>query len=614
MGNPRKGGLLKDQETITEELLPQAEIEEENFPENALYPPPYFIMNGCLYMEKTTKTSVSLVQLCNFAPKILEILTVDNGAEQTRRYVISGTDESGTELPPVEVPATELEKMDWMLNQWDASCDVCVVPQVEKHIRYAIKSTSKLAEKRWIFAHTGWRKVDGKWQYLLPGNESFTVELHGKQRGYMTEMNYTDEDLAHLSGFLEVDFIPFEIMYPCLALVFLSPLNEFLRKIGHEPKFVLMLLGRTGSMKSTVAALMLSFFGHFSATDLPMSFRDTANSIIHNAFTLKDVLTCIDDYHPSGRRESESMRITMQTIARGYGDRAARNRMAPDIVLREAHPPRGNVIVTAEFAPDIGESGTARLFILEMKPKSLNLPILSEMQEKAANGMLMRCLFAYTSWLEKTFLADEETEAKFLNDLGRKYGQARTAWRTRLKEKNITFHDRLPDTLACLEIGFSFFLTFLRATFMLKIDEEDYANHFTEILLSHASRQATAVEQDKPTHIFVRKFCALLESGHATVVPVNHPFDSLPSNCFGYEDDEYYYLFFEVTHKAVKKFCTEQDECFSISSKALGKALAEEKFIQADHGEHTKTMRFGGKSKRVMLLDKARIREQTDGV
>lgn len=134
-------------------------------------------------------------------------------------------------------------------------------------------------------------------------------------------------------------------------------------------------------MKSTVAAMFLSFFGNFSNTDLPMSFRDTANSIIHSSFALKDVLTCIDDYHPTGRKESDAMKATMQALARGYGDKAARNRLTADIQLRETRPPQGNAIVTAEFAPDIGESGTARLFCVEMKPGELDLPSLTMIQE-----------------------------------------------------------------------------------------------------------------------------------------------------------------------------------------------------------------------------------------
>ena len=40
---------------------------------------------------------------------------MDDGAELTRKYLIGGKDDSGRELPLVEVAATELEKMEWML-------------------------------------------------------------------------------------------------------------------------------------------------------------------------------------------------------------------------------------------------------------------------------------------------------------------------------------------------------------------------------------------------------------------------------------------------------------------------------------------------------------------
>ncbi len=100
-----------------------------------------------------------------------------------------------------------------------------------------------------------------------------------------------------------------------------------------------------------------------------MSFRDTANSILHNTFALKDVLTCIDDLHPSSRMEEQKMNGTAQAIMRAYGDRTGKGRLRSDSTLMESRPPQGNAIITAEYVPDIGESGTARYFALELKEK-----------------------------------------------------------------------------------------------------------------------------------------------------------------------------------------------------------------------------------------------------
>lgn len=45
---------------------------------------------------------------------MLSEIAIDDGQEVTRYYSIGGTDEQGRELPPVKVPASELEKMNWM--------------------------------------------------------------------------------------------------------------------------------------------------------------------------------------------------------------------------------------------------------------------------------------------------------------------------------------------------------------------------------------------------------------------------------------------------------------------------------------------------------------------
>ena len=565
------------------------------------YSAPYYTENGCLCYLPVGRQDSPGIMLCNFAPRIVREVIVDDGAEKTRRYLIGGTDANGNNFTPVEVPAGELEKMAWIANCLDASCDLCVVSQVEKHVRCAIKTTARFADKRYIFSHTGWKKIGGEWHYLLPGDKTYQVELKGKQRNYYGAEGFVKEDAEELVKLLSCSMMPDEVLLPCLATVFLSPLNEFLRQIGHEPKYLLTLIGRTGSMKSTVAALMLSFFGNFSATDLPMSFRDTANSIVHNAFALKDVLTCVDDYHPTARSDASQMKATMQTLARGYGDRAARNRLGSDITLREPRPPQGNVIVTAEFAPDIGESGTARLFCIEMKPGGINLPLLTEAQDKALEGKYAACMRGYTDMVK--FFADKGEVCGILKS---KFMTYRSKWRERLRENEIQFHDRLPDTLACLEIGFSFMEIFLSAE--AHMDEKGITAlnaRFESVLLRLAARQSESVEQDRPTHIFLRKLYSLIECGNVCLLPATGRTEIPTKNYIGYEDENYYYLMLDASHKAVKRLCGEQDEGFAISAKSLAKALADEGLIEpGDNGTNTRTMRFSGRLKRVMLLRK----------
>lgn len=583
-------------------------------PKTDFYSPPYYNEAGMLCYIPSGREDGLPIPLCTFAPRIVKELIVDDGEKTVRHYLIGGTDPDGEEIEPVDVPANGLEKMHWIADNLDASCDLCIVPQVEKHVRCAIKTTARYAEKQYIFSHTGWKKIQGEWHFLMPeyDKECF-VELKGKQRNYRISGEATDEDIRKVAGMLDSGIMPDEILLPCLALVFLSPLNEFLRSVGHEPKFLLTLIGRTGSMKSTVAALMLSFFGDFSATDLPMSFRDTANSIIHNAFALKDVLTCVDDYHPTAKTDANKMQATMQILARGYGDRAARNRLNSDITLREPKPPQGNVIVTAEFAPDIGESGTARLFCIEMKPGTIDLSLLTEAQENARNGCFTRCMGRYLGYLQEAFLSSGKEE--MLRDLfAEHFPKFREGWRDDLKEKNSPFHNLLPDTLAWLELGFTNFTRFL---FKMSVIDEDTKKglwiRMNTVLMNLAAKQSESVEADHPTHIFLRKLYSLIECGKVYLVPMNGTAATTPKNYIGYEDDNYYYLMLDVSHKAVKELCGEQDEGFAISAKSLAKALADEGLIEVKNGVNTHPVRFGGKQKRVMMLNKEKANKVVSG-
>jgi len=165
-------------------------------------------------------------------------------------------------------------------------------------------------------------------------------------------------------------------------------LNEFFRQAGYEPLYLLFLVGRTQTRKSTLAALMLSFFGEFSASTLPCSFKDTANAIEKKGYILKDTLNVVDDYHPAmTSKERQTMDTIMQALSRGYGDRKGRDRMNPDISLRESSAPRGNVIITGEDIPDIGQSGIARNFIIELMPDDVPLSeYLNRSQQYAQDG------------------------------------------------------------------------------------------------------------------------------------------------------------------------------------------------------------------------------------
>ena len=518
--------------------------------------------------------------------------------------------ESGRELPEIEIDAAELAAFNWLPNLWGMDCILEVGKGTKEHVRYAAQTTARHAEHQTVYTVTGWRKIDGRWVFLLPGNEEYTVSLSNKMHGYGMAEEASGLDLAILTRLLTAGPVTEIILFPLLALVFLSPLNHFLKLANCEPKFVLFLIGRTGTRKSTLAALMLSFFGSFTATDLPMSFQDTANSIAYNSFALKDVLTCIDDFHPATRYEEQKQTATAQTILRVYGDRAAKGRLRSDCSPMEARPPQGNAIVTAEFPPDIGESGTARYLALELKPQDVDLDVLTYFQNQAAEGVLARCMRSYLEWLKKSYLLEPDAPGGLLLLLKDNFRRYREAFR----RSKIPCHGRVAETVAWLQIGMDYLLMFLtEANAMDPMEASKLKDRFRDLLYELARTQAASIAEDRPAARFLRKLLGMLEAGQVCVLPKDEDVDYQPPNWIGYQDKDCWYLFTDPVHKAVREQCERQGESFTISSKELLKALAEENCLDCSPGLNTKKIRVGGRSKRVVCIYKDRAREIAEG-
>lgn len=574
------------------------------------YAQKYVVENNCLFETYPGKNGIVKRKLCNLAPEIVCEVTVDDGAVTTTYIRLRGVHESGRTLPEIEIPAADFASFNWMAQRWGMDCILEVGKTVKDCVRHAIQTTATYAEKKTVFAVTGWKKIGGEWHYLMPGGDDHTVDLHSKLQGYTMERNCDAFDIQTAGCLLRMMPAPEEVMFPLLAFTFLSPLNHFLKEAGCEPKFVLFLSGKTGSRKSTLAALMLSFFGKFTASELPLSFRDTANSILHNAFALKDVLTCIDDLHPSSWMEEQKMNTTAQAIMRAYGDRTGKGRLRSDATQMESRPPQGNAIITAEFAPDIGESGTARYFALELKGSDVDLQMLSAYQKEAARGTFQRCMYAYTQWLKERFLHSEEAEQEFVHYLNSRFLSCRDEFR----KSGIHCHGRVPEAVAHLQMGMDFFLLFLKEK-QVMADEScaEIQQRFKEILYRLAAKQAESIDQDKPTHKFIRKLYALLESNQAYVDDKNDPGELGFGTCLGYQDNTFLYLHSELCHKVVRKFCEEQGENFSCTHKSLLKALAEEGLILPGTNQNTRPVRVGSKQKRLLHLYREKAERIRDG-
>ena len=564
---------------------------------------PYYHNGNSLYMHKETKYGKAESRLCNFVPCIESEKTVDDGATTETRLALKGIHSDGSILPSVEISASELSSFNWLIEKWGAKCIIDVGQSKKDNVRCFIQMTSQLADHVTEYRVTGWKKIGDEWQYLMPGDDQLNVVLKGKLQHYSGERNYDLFDLDAVKELFEKPPAPERVIHPLIAFTFLTPLNEFLRQAGCMPKFVLFLTGRTGTRKSTLAALFLSFFGQFTSSDLPMSFRDTANSILLNSFTLKDVLTCIDDYYPADSVEAKKLGATAQSVLRAYGDRSGRARLRADSTLMESRPPQGNAIVTGEISPNVGESGTARYFTLELKDNDVDLNMLTAYQEDASSGIFRDCMLAYTDWLKRRFLKDDAHVDSFITLLKELFSE----YRKRFADTKITCHGRLTETVALLMLGMNFFLLFLKENDIFQQEEMDSeTDSFSDMLIDLMKAHAESVRADIPTHIFIRKLYALMESGEIVLKRKGQPGDYSPSFHSGLEDDTYLMIHPDSVHRQVKKLCSDAGEAFPFTMRAIMKALVEEGIAEPGKDTTTRVTKVGISTLRLLFLRKDR--------
>jgi len=231
---------------------------------------------------------------------------------------------------------------------------------------------------------------------------------------------------------------PRRVTAPLLAAAYAAPLSESV-----VPDFTIWLWGGTGSYKSTLAALILSHFGDFSETNLPLSFESTSNALERNLFLAKDVLAVVDDWRPGvTRADSDEMDRKAQRLLRGVGNRQGRGRMTSDTTLRASYPPRGVVAVTAEALPEgpAFQSAAARSLSINLSKNDVDLAKLSVLQRD--KQMLRVAMTGYVSYVAGCY-----------ERLAKELPVQREELRDLLRDKLPGSHPRTSDNAAALIVA-----------------------------------------------------------------------------------------------------------------------------------------------------------------
>lgn len=576
--------------------------------------PGYCVEGGCIcqWNEESPK------RLCTFTAIVTGVVTRDDGVTTDTNLVIDGWGASGSPLRRVKVPAKAYRRMDWLTEHWDIQANIVPGTTAADKVRYAISEAgSQIVRRTTEYTHTGWRKINGRWVYLYQGGaigaEGVTVDLGSALGGYMLDDGYAAadpmDDLMYISTMTSI--IPRRISVPLIAMAFLTPLSDALLRAGCPPAFSTFLVGGSGARKSTIAALILSFFGRFTALSLPASFNDTVNYTRKKAFDLKDMLLVVDDYHPEGNlQDRKKMEGMAQQLSRAFGDRSQRGRLNADRTLAESMPPRAMCLISGEDMPAIGESGTARYYVINIGKEEIPADAnMTQLQHMAANGALAHMMRMYIEWLTPQ-----------MDDLPDQLLERFETLRAQVQKQKVG-HSRAPGTIAHLLIGYEMYIKFLAESGIWPGADPDFLRGEMEQaitdIIGNSRTQSEESREERPSKMFTATVSELLLTKAANCVDLTQPstdFKGTGKGHIGYVDQQNYYLLPEASYVAVCEVYTRKTASFPLTQRMLYKQMMEDGLIipDANGKKSTRNKSIGGKVMRLLWIPRSVLDGKTE--
>jgi hypothetical protein len=250
---------------------------------------PYFIRDGGFWRTVQTREGPTATPLTNFVAAIAGEVVRDDGVEAVRQLEIEARVRGQTAR--FAVPAAEYASMAWAARELGGRAHVFPGQGTKDHARFAIQILSPDYTERRVFAHTGWREIDGRVAYLHGGGaigaDGVETELGNELERFALPAPGDPGASLQL-----LDLASLDITASVLALTYRAPLGPS-DITGH-------LAGPTGVFKSEVAALAQQHFAPGMDARHLVGWHSTGNSLEAMAFAAKDSLLVIDDYAPGG--------------------------------------------------------------------------------------------------------------------------------------------------------------------------------------------------------------------------------------------------------------------------------------------------------------------------
>jgi len=543
--------------------------------------------NGTLYRLK----GVDKIKLANFNARITEEITEDDGVNIKHSYAIQG-ETCGDTLPIVEIPASKFASLNW-LHEWGNRAIIEPGQTNKDYVRHSIQVRSNGITSKTFFTHTGWRKVNNQgWVYLTAngaiGGNNVSVRFPRELQRYNLPVQPEHEVKAIKASLSFLDIGKREITLPLWSYIWLAPLTSLLDPM---PNFSAYIQGETGLWKTTLALVLLAHFGLFSSVNNLSNFDDTVNALEKRAFTLKDSLLVIDDYHPAHRRaDAQHKEALAQRIIRAYSNRTGRGRLASDTSDKGRYEPRGMLLITGEEIVSL-QSTLARIMPIEISQGDISREKLSEIQRSL--NLLRSAMCSYITWIRNHIQPIKENfPGRFIQ------------LRDKAFEKDT--HKKLPEQIAFLQFALDTALSWISDLGVLSEPKIfSLANEGWDIFTNLAVKQKQRIEREDPVGLFESILQTLVTQGKVRIEDKDDPghervIGGLQGDLIGYYDDCCLYLLPPALWQTLQRFCLAEGSHFPFSKNTFYRILAKRNRIKVKDDRNVIPEWIRGKTQRVL--------------
>lgn len=249
-----------------------------------------------------------------------------------------------------------------------------------------------------IYEYAGWEKVNGQMTYLsgrLPNCQS---------ERYVWEVNPHDIAAIYRHGH---DFLTIgnslKTILPLFLYSHIGYTAQLFEEAGYEVQFLLMVVGKTGSFKTSLCKELFQAFN----IDKFLNFQSTPRAIELQRNECRDMTMLLDDIFSS--RDKDAVK-KFADVLRVFGDNAAKAKANAASTKIERFDVRGAAVVTGESDLNTQQSSRLRYLTISVDNSSFNAEKLRSYQVNRAAAkqhnqpsIIQNYFSAYIYYLESNY-------------------------------------------------------------------------------------------------------------------------------------------------------------------------------------------------------------------